>query len=600
MSAEKNIEARMKDVKALLKKNKLSAVVIPTSDPHNTEYLPDHWCLRAYLSGFTGSAGTLLITETKTYLWTDFRYWIQAEQELQGSGIELMKLGATNVPDWPEFCTQLFSKTAIIGYDPMMFMAQSVCNIEKVFAHTPISFVPVEQLAAKSWKERPLPPNEKVFDYSVKYAGKSRIEKIRDVRDIMKKSNVDFMLISSLYDIAWLLNLRGNDTPCVPIFTAFASLTPKTMTLYVDAAKISSPLRKKLNDDGIQIKDYTEVESAIQNLKGKQNVIYTATQTPMSLVQKFPEGTHFTDFSPSLISRMKAIKNAAEIKWALKARVHDGVALVRFFAWLDRALLAGEDITEAGAAHILDQIRLDNPACKDLSFHTIAGYNANAALCHYQPSHEHPVKLERRGLLLVDSGGQYLGATTDVTRTVALGKVNAEMIRDYTLTLKGHLAIARQRFPEGTPGGLFDMLAREYMWNEHITFGHGTGHGIGAYLNVHEGPPGIYARCTEKFGPGIMVTNEPGIYREGKHGIRIENVLLVVPDIENEFGKFDRFEPLTYFPYDRNLIDVKNLSPLEIKQINAYHAEVFKALSPALTAQDRVWLKKATAPIRSK
>ncbi len=593
------VAERITAVQSWLKKQKFNAVVVPTSDPHNTEYLPDHWCLRAYLSGFTGSAGTLVVTPNDAFLWTDFRYWIQGANELEGTPIELMKDGHPDVKSWSDFLIKKLGTKAKIAFDPMMFMASQINTLTEKFAKAKIELVAFNDFSATCWPTRPEPSKEKVFDYGVKYAGKSRQEKIANVREKMKEEQLDILVVSSLYDIAWLFNLRGNDTPCVPIFTAFTTITPKNVTLYLDEQKVSAPLAKKLKDDGVEIKSYLGIVETLKKLKPSAKVGYTSSQTPATLSQYFPkEKAQLKNMEPSIIAKMKAVKNATEIKWAREARVHDGVALVRFFAWLDRAMKKGEDVTEFGAAHILNQLRLDNPQCKDLSFHTIAGYNANAALCHYQPSNDHPVKLEPKGLLLVDSGGQYLGATTDVTRTVALGKVNPQMMSDFTLTLKGHLAIARQRFPVKTRGSQFDTLARTYMWNAGINFGHGTGHGIGAYLNVHEGPPGISVGCNEAFEPGMMVTNEPGIYREGKHGIRIENVILVIEDEVTDFGAFYKFEPLTYCPYDTQLIQTKLLTDEEIKQINAYHKEVYQALESELSTEDKAWLKRACAPLK--
>lgn len=565
------IPARLKSLRLFLKTQGAHAVIIPTADPHLCEYSPVHWSLRAFLSGFSGSAGTLVVTHEDAQLWTDFRYWIAAEQQLEGTGIGLQKQGSPEVKGYSEWLQDHLKKGQLCLIDPMMISAKGYDTLSIALGKKGIHLSAQNGLCETLWNERPSAPNGKVKDYPVRYAGLTRTRKLTALREKLTHGGIQYHLISTLPDIAWLLNLRGTDTPCTPLFTAFALVAPRTVTLFADPDKFSATLRTKLTTDGIVIEPYQAVFSALKTLKSKSTLLISPEQTPKAVFDALPSDCIKID-SELPIPMMKAVKNKTEIAMLRKAMIQDGIILSLFFHTLETMIAENEKLTEYDAANLMTAIR--KTYSKDNSFEPITAYNANAAQCHYKAKEVSAAQLKRKGLLLVDSGSQYLGATTDVTRTVALGPVTAQMIHDYTLVLKGHLALSRAVFSASANGAQLDALVRAEMWKEGIDFGHGTGHGVGSYLGVHEGPHGISGGSRCRFVPGMIVTNEPGIYRSGKHGIRIENILLVVKDRKTEFGQFLRFEDLTLYPYDTRLIDLTRLTRTEILQINAYHQRI--------------------------
>lgn len=590
--------SRLSHLRAVMKKNRLDAVIIPTADPHMTEYLPIHWRLRAWLSGFEGSAGTLIVTMGSAALWTDSRYWIDAANILKGSEIELMKQGLPDTPSFSQWLKKNLKKNARVAYDPLMVGYKDFETRAAELADAGIALVTLDGLCGKVWVNRPAAPTGKVMDYAVKYAGESRASKLKRLRKAMQEKKTDTNLISSSYDIAWLFNLRGSDTPHTPIFAAFALIGMKEATIFAETAKFSASLIAKLAKDGVTVRPYDEITDALRKLSSKTTIMLAPQQTVKALADAIPAKTKKLEIDILPSNEMKAVKNETELQWLREAAVSDGVILTTFFASIETFLAEGVTLTEYDAVTIMDQIR--SMYSRGLSFNSIIAYNANAAMAHYSAKPENAAKLKRQGMLLADTGSQYYGATTDVTRTVALGPTTKEMRSDYTLVLKGLLRLTRAVFPVGTSGTQLDTLAREDLWQNNLNFLHGTGHGIGSYLNVHEGPHGISGHPAGgkiSLKPGMLITNEPGMYREGKHGIRIENIIHVTPQKKSEFGTFLAFETMTLFPFDSNLIERDLLTDVEIRQINDYHQRVYKLVAPKLSPLLRRWLKAKTTAL---
>lgn len=575
------------------------AYIIPGTDPHMSEYMPDFWQVRSWFSGFTGSAGTLVITTNFAGLWTDSRYFLQAEAELKGSGIELVKLRIPHTPEHVDWIVKNLPVGSRVGVDGKMISVDSVRSMRTAFTGKQIELVTNEDLVSPLWTDRPPIPLNPVIEHDVEFSGCAREEKIGMVRNEMTRLGVTHHLITSLDDIAWLLNLRGTDILYNPLFVSYVLIDTQSVKLFVNEAKIDPETEEDLLNDGVSICGYGEIEETLSKLEKGNKLLLAPGKVNFALFDAIPSGVKIMEgVNPTTL--MKAIKNETEIGHLRQTMVSDGIALVKFFYWLDETI-GKEKITEISAADKLELFRSQQPNFKGLSFATIAGYASHGAIVHYDPTPETDVELHPKGIFLVDSGGQYLSGTTDVTRTVTLGVPNEEQKRDFTLALKGTISLSDAVFPEGTKGYQLDALARIALWKNGINFGHGTGHGVGFFLNVHEGPqsisPNAAGPASNVIEKGMVTSVEPAMYREEKHGIRTENLVLTVPYLVNEFGAFLRFETLTLCPIDRKLIEVSLLEKQEIEWLNTYHANVFERLSPFLTDKEYDWLKEQTAKI---
>ena len=569
-----NINERVGKLRDYLRKNGLAAFIFPSTDPHQGEYVPEHWQTRKWISGFDGSAGTAVVTLSDAALWTDSRYYIAAEQQLQGTPFKLMKDGQAETPSIPEWLCQQLTENNVVGVDGEVFTETEIEEMQAALGKAGIMLRTDLDPAEELWADRPPIPKNKVEIQPLEFAGESAESKIERVRQALREQKANGILISQLDDIAWLLNLRGSDVHCNPVFVSYVLLTLDEVTLFIDSEKLDDSVKNYLNKIGVRVKPYGEFQTlSISPLKGEDKA------------QKA------SPLRGGLVGSLKSIKNAAEIAGFRRAMIRDGVAMVKFLHWLNPAVEAGGQ-TELSIDRKLTALRAEQDLYRGFSFDTIAAYGPHGAIVHYEATPESDVKLEPKGFLLLDSGTQYQDGTTDITRTIALGPLTDEERLDYTLVLKGHIRLALTRFPDGISGTQIDALARYAMWQHGINYGHGTGHGVGSYLCAHEGPHQI--RHTWKPAPlhaGMTVTNEPGIYRQGKHGVRIENTMLIVEDGETEFGKFLRLEPLTLCPIDLTPVLWNMMTAEEVAYINAYHEKVYEELSPLLTEEERLWLK---------
>ena len=590
------INQRLADLRELMQREHLAAFIFPSTDPHQGEYIPDHWKGREFISGFNGSAGTAVVTMTSAALWTDSRYFLAAEEQLAGTEFQLMKLKIEGTPTISEWLGKELKDTQSpeVGIDGMVNSASAakaliaeLRNEGGITLRT--NFDPLAQI----WKQRPPIPTNPVELYPLEYAGESTQEKITRIRKALRDRHADGMLMAALDDIAWTLNLRGTDVHCNPVFVSYLIISTKEVILYINKEKLTPEVSDYLKAEGIKVDDYTNVGQGLKDYF-EYNILLDPDEVNYTLY-KMVKREIIEAESP--VKRMKTIKNATEIEGFRSAMLKDGIALVKFLHWLKPAVEAGGQ-TEISIDQKLTALRAEQPLYRDISFDTIAGYQAHGAIVHYEATPETDIPLKPEGFLLLDSGAQYLDGTTDVTRTIALGPVTEEQKKIYTLVLKGHIQIELCKFPSGSSGTQIDILARKDMWREGLNYLHGTGHGVGTYLNVHEGPHQF--RMEWKPAPlvsGMTITDEPGIYLAGKFGVRTENTLLIVPFKETEFGKFLQFESLTLCPIDTTPIVVEMLLPEERQWLNDYHQMVFNRLSPHLTPEEQDWLRNATKPI---
>jgi Xaa-Pro aminopeptidase len=588
----------LKALRAQMRKAGIDAYIVPSSDPHQSEYTPAYWKCRSWLTGFLGSAGTAVVTQKEAGIWTDFRYFIQAAAELKGSGFTLFKMGEKDVPTWQDWIAKTLPEKATVGCFGQLLSMQTVRDLEKKLAPKQQKLNGANDLIAPIWtKGRPALPADIIALHDLKYAGKSRKEKLATVREKMKAKGADWYLISSLDDVAWLYNIRGNDIPYCPFVLSYALIGMKTATLFVDPAKVPAGVAKALKKDGIGISDYDEVAGTLKRLPTTAAVYLAPLRISQALNAAIPAKAKRIE-GRDITTELKAVKNATEIENFRRHMVQDGVAMVKFLYWLEQEMKANRKVSEISAEVKLSALRAARPEnCGD-SFATIAGYADHAAMCHYKAAPESQYTLKKRGLFLVDSGGQYGGATTDITRTMAVGPLTVEEKTDYTLVLKGNINITMTRFLKGCTGTNLDILARIAMWQQRIDFKHGTGHGIGNFLSVHEGPQNLSQVWNDvAFAPGMLVTVEPGIYREGKHGIRLENVVLCAEEGESAFGSFLKFTPLTLCPFDLTPVIREMLTPAETAWLNEYHESVRRQITPFLTKVEAAWLRKATRAI---
>ena len=590
------INQRLESLREVMRREHLSAFIFPSTDAHQSEYVADHWQGRTWISGFNGSAGTAVVTMKSAALWTDSRYFLAAEEQLKGTEFQLMKLKIEGTPTISEWLAQeLQGENAEVGLDGMVNSYHEtmglIADLRKSGGITvrtnldPLGLI---------WTDRPAIPANPVEIQPMEFAGESVDSKISRIRTALRQRHADGMLISALDDIAWTLNLRGTDVHCVPVFVSYLLISSQQVSLYVDSAKINDEVKAYLTENGISLYPYNKVAEGLERYS-EYNILLDGDETSYFLWKTVKCQEIIAGKSP--IPAMKAQKNDREIAGFRQAMLRDGVAMVKFLRWLKPAVEAGGQ-TEISIDRKLTSLRAKQHLFRDISFDTIAGYQAHGAIVHYEATPETDVALKPEGLILIDSGAQYQDGTTDITRTIALGPVTEEMKHVYTLVLKGHIQLELAKFPDGASGTQLDALARECMWREGYNYLHGTGHGVGSYLSVHEGPHQI--RMEWKPTPlraGMTVTDEPGLYLSGKFGVRIENTLLIKDYQTTEFGKFLQMESLTLCPIDLTPVDFSMLQPEEIEWLDTYHRDVFEKLSPYLEGEDLEWLREATRPV---
>lgn len=590
------INQRLESLREVMRREHLSAFIFPSTDAHQSEYVADHWQGRTWISGFNGSAGTAVVTMKSAALWTDSRYFLAAEEQLKGTEFQLMKLKIEGTPTISEWLAQeLQGENAEVGLDGMVNSYHEtmglIADLRKSGGITVrTNFDPLGLI----WTDRPAIPANPVEIQPMEFAGESVASKISRIRTALRQRHADGMLISALDDIAWTLNLRGTDVHCVPVFVSYLLISSQQVSLYVDSAKINDEVKAYLAENGISLYSYNKVAEGLERYS-EYNILLDGDETSYFLWKTVKCQEIIAGNSP--VPAMKAQKNDREIAGFRQAMLRDGVAMVKFLRWLKPAVEAGGQ-TEISIDRKLTSLRAEQYLFRDISFDTIAGYQAHGAIVHYEATPETDVALKPEGLILIDSGAQYQDGTTDITRTIALGPVTEEMKHVYTLVLKGHIQLELAKFPDGASGTQLDALARECMWREGYNYLHGTGHGVGAYLSVHEGPHQI--RMEWKPTPlraGMTVTDEPGLYLSGKFGVRIENTLLIKDYQTTEFGKFLQMESLTLCPIDLTPVDFSMLQPEEIEWLDTYHRDVFEKLSPYLEGEDLGWLREATRPV---
>ena len=556
----------------------------------------DYYKTRAWISGFTGSAGIVVITKDKAILWTDGRYFIQAEKQIAGSGFELYKMNTPGYPTYVEWLKTSLGNGDTLGFNGKVFSQASVEKLEEEFVGKDIKFIDEIDLVGDIWESRPELPRSTTFSLDVKYVGKSTKEKIEEVRNDMKVHDADYFLLSSLDDIAYLYNIRGNDVANNPVVISYALITLETAYIFVDKEKINSEVEVFLNENGVEVRSYEEIVGFIKELNADSSLIMEKDKINRWLYNAIPDGIKIIN-QMNITTKLKGVKNSVEIDNQKKAYLKDCVALTKFFNWIDKNI-NNIEISELSAQEKLLEFRKEQENFLEPSFDTISAYKENAAMMHYSASETSNTVFSPEGLYLVDSGGQYCEGTTDITRTVALGAITSEEKKDFTLTLKGHINLISARFLAGTSGHVLDILSRYPLWQEGIDYKCGTGHGVGYLLNVHEGPHRISAAPNDiAMEKGMIVTIEPGVYKEGSHGIRIENVVVVDEDIKTDSGQFMKFEVLSYCPIDLDCIDVDLLSYKEKNWLNNYHEATYNKLSPYLNDEEKAWLRYKTRRI---
>lgn len=589
-----DIKSRISSLRGLMKERGIDAFIIPSSDNHGSEYVSDYFRVRQWISGFTGSAGTVVITEKEAHLWVDGRYFLQGEQQIQGTEYVLERMGEPGVKTYAQWICDNVKSGGTVSFNGKVFTVAELHDLERTFREKGIEITPEEDVFDELWKDRPTMPNKKVFIHEDSYTGKTVEEKLALVKEGMNKINANNLLLASLDDIAWLLNLRGGDVECNPVFLSYFLISDSNYTLYIDKEKLNDEIINILGSKSVNIKDYNDVAADLKLVKG--TITFDPAKTNVWLKKAINEEVNIVE-RRNITTDLKARKNPTELKNIENAHVKDGIAMVKFIKWV-KENVNNNEITEISAADKLEKFRAEGKDFIDISFDTIAGYGPHGAIIHYKASEESNSKLQPKGLFLVDSGAQYLDGTTDITRTIALGQLTDEEKIDYTLVLKGHLNLLTAVFLEGTPGCSLDILARRALWSKGLDFKHGTGHGVGYLLNVHEGPQGIRRELNPvALEEGMIVSNEPGVYKAGKHGVRIENLIAVQSKEKNEFGKFMCFKNLTLCPYELDAIEISLLTNEEKGWLNDYHKNVFDTLSPYLSEDEISWLKNSTKAI---
>lgn len=589
------IKKRIEDLRQWMAQQQVEAFIIPSTDPHLSEYVAPHWQSREWISGFTGSAGTVVVTRSEAGLWTDSRYFLQAASQLQGTGIDLYKEMLPETPSISEFLCQHLQAGEAVGIDGSVFSMQEAFRLEKELNEKQIRLRSLPDPMESIWSDRPALPQVPAYIYETKYAGKTCTEKLKSIREEMKRQEVDTLLVSALDEIAWTLNLRGSDVHCNPVVVSYLLIGMEDAHYFIHPQKLNEEVCNYLEDNHVTCHPYESICAYLAEQKDL-HILLTPDKTNYAIYTAASRSCHVTE-APSPVALLKAVRNEQEIEGLRAAMQRDGVALVKFLQWLETAVPQGGQ-TEMSVTRKLHDFRAEQPLYVGESFDTIAGYGPHAAIVHYEATPETDVPLQPRGFLLLDSGAQYLDGTTDITRTIALGPLTEEEKTDYTLILKGHIDLAMAVFPEGTRGAQLDVLARMPIWKHRMNFLHGTGHGVGHFLNVHEGPQSI--RMNENpvaLRPGMLTSNEPGVYKAGSHGIRTENLMLTVPAGEGMFGRYLKFATFTLCPICTKGIIRELLTQEEIDWLNDYHQMVYEQLSPLLNEDERNWLKQACESI---
>ena len=593
-----NIPERIAALREAIKQHKIDAYIIPTSDPHMSEYPADCWKYREWISGFTGSAGTVIITADKAGLWTDSRYFLQASTQLEGTGIELFKMMLPETPTIPEFLTHELKEGQTVGLNGETYSLADARSLEKALAEKEIKLNTNASLIDPIWKERPAIPEAPMFEMPIELSGKSTEDKLIDINKMLHKAGADCTILSALDEVAWTFNIRGTDVAYNPVVISYAFVSEKESVLFVNPKKIPAEIAEHLKKEGVTLADYGMLATFLSRLPERTRVFIDSKRTNVAIYNALPKSSILIEgISPA--NHLKSIKNEAEIKGFRNAVLKDGIAMTKFYFWLEKMLKAGEKVTELSAAAKLTALRSEQPQYVMDSFASISSYGPHGAVVHYSPTPETDTELKTDSLYLLDSGAQYLDGTTDITRTIALcDEPSEQMKKDFTRALKGTIGIAKCKFPAGIRGCLIDAFARKALWDAGINYLHGTCHGIGHCLNVHEGPQSI--RMEENpviLEPGMVMSDEPAIYRPGEYGIRTENMILIREDSETEFGKFLGFETLTLCYIDTKLVIPSMLSVREHAWLNKYHQMVYDLVSPHLNEEEKAWLKEKTAEI---
>ena len=593
-----NIPERIAALREAMKQHKIDAYIIPTSDPHMSEYPADCWKYREWISGFTGSAGTVIITADKAGLWTDSRYFLQASTQLEGTGIELFKMMLPETPTIPEFLTHELKEGQTVGLNGETYSLADARSLEKALAEKEIKLNTNASLIDPIWKERPAIPEAPMFEMPIELSGKSTEDKLIDINKMLHKAGADCTILSALDEVAWTFNIRGTDVAYNPVVISYAFVSEKESVLFVNPKKIPAEIAEHLKKEGVTLADYGMLATFLSRLPERTRVFIDSKRTNVAIYNALPKSSILIE-GTSPANHLKSIKNETEIKGFRNAVLKDGIAMTKFYFWLEKMLKAGEKVTELSAAAKLTALRSEQPQYVMDSFASISSYGPHGAVVHYSPTPETDTELKTDSLYLLDSGAQYLDGTTDITRTIALcDEPSEQMKKDFTRALKGTIGIAKCKFPAGIRGCLIDAFARKALWDAGINYLHGTCHGIGHCLNVHEGPQSI--RMEENpviLEPGMVMSDEPAMYRPGEYGIRTEKMILIREDSETEFGKFLGFETLTLCYIDTKLVIPSMLSVREHAWLNKYHQMVYDLVSPHLTEEEKAWLKEKTAEI---
>lgn len=590
-----NIPARIEAFRAKMLEAGLQAVILPRTDPHLSEYISDHWHIVRYLSGFSGSAGTMVITTDSALVWTDSRYFLQCAKQIEGTGIILMKDGLPDTPSVTDYLVTTLQKGDTVGINGLLMSiddtATLASRLQSAGLGLKVDFDPTDSV----WPDRPAMPSDKIFVHDEKYSGESASSRIARTLDAVKAAGADAYFTAALDEIAWMLNIRSNDVHCSPVAASFLYVSPEGSTLFVDAAKLTPEVEAHLKSAGVTTRPYGSLTAELPALTSGATVLL-ATTSASGAIESLLKGHSIVASSP--VAMLKAVKNDVQIANVRTSHVRDGVAMVRSLIEIEKAVASGRPLTEIDVAEILENNRRKGDLFYDLSFDSICGFGSNGAIVHYTATPESNTAITKDNLLLIDSGANYLDGTTDITRTIAIGTPTADMRYDFTLVMKGHIAIATAIFPEGTRGAQLDAMARMPLWKEGKSYLHGTGHGVGFFLNCHEGPQSIRLNDTlAPLTPGMLTSNEPGVYLAGRYGIRCENLVLTIPHSETEFGKFYAFDTITLCPFDRSLFDTSIMSDEEIRWVDNYHSRVFELLSPSLDEEEKAWLEAATRPL---
>ena len=587
---------KLSTLRSLIAEYRIDYLVIPSNGPDISDQVQEHWKIIKWLTGFTGSYAFVVVSQSFAGLWTDFRYYIQAEKQLAGSGFKLMLPENFQSSDHAGWLSDNIKQGDTIGFDGRLVSVTDFRKIKNKFGNRSVRYVTDLDLFTTLWTDRPVMPESVVRDHSIKYAGKDRRQKLAEVREKMKKKSVDAHLLTSPEDIMWLLNIRGNDLEFNPVALSYFLLSERSAVLFAGIGKISEELLEEFAQLKIEIKNNNTLTEVLSSLKAVSSVLLSPDTTSTALYNSIPEHLIIVE-DVSIPGRMKAVKNHIEIKNIEHVMIRDGIALTKFFYWLENNT-GKMKMTESSLAFKLREFRTEQPDYIGPSFRTISAYNANAALPHYETDPVYSSIISGNGIFLIDSGAQYHGGTTDITRTIIIGNPLPEQKRDFTLVLKGHIALASAKFPAGTKGYQLDILARQYLWEAGLNYGHGTGHGVGFCLNVHEGPQSISpaANCTS-IEAGMLISNEPAVYREGLYGIRTENLMICYEDEETEFGKFLKFDTVSLCYIDRNLIEQDLLSRQETEWLNKYHEELYTKIAPYLESREKAWLRLKTNPV---